>query len=301
MRENKGKFFGDFKKVICILVTTFNRINVTRMFLKRLSSELELSGFEADIYIVDDGSTDGTAEMIMKDYPQVNLIRGTGQLYWAGSVHLAIESLGKRLTRYSAILHLNDDVELNCGSLNSLFSIFQKERAIIGGAVLTRIGEIESTGSVLGKICKPRVRKLSPTGEVQHCDALPGQILLIPTEIFFKLGGFDKNLKYSLIDLEFTIRASRSGFPVLLAPKPLGTTEIQHNYYLESSSKRGTLKDLIGQIPMHPKGPHYKDSIYYLRKVSPVLWWIWIIPYYRGFFVAILMSWVSMIGKQTTK
>lgn len=286
--------------MLCIIVTTFNRLNVTQKFLNNLVAEISYSSLSADIYVVDDGSTDGTAEMIVKDFPHINLINGTGHLYWASSVHLAIQVIGERLSTYLGILHLNDDILLNRGSLDLLFSICQEERAIVGGAVLTKSGEIESTGSILGKICKPRMRKLIPTNEVQACDVLPGQILLIPTEIFLRLGGFDKNLKYSFIDLEFTLRASRSGFKVLLGPNSLATTETKHNYFRETSAKRGNLRDLTEEILLHPKGPHYKDSIYYLKKVSPILWWLWVIPFYRGFFVAVLMSWATRLRSPAT-
>jgi GT2 family glycosyltransferase len=286
--------------VLCILVTTYNRRSVTKRFLSNLVFELSESSVDADIFIVDDGSTDGTPEMISRDYPVVNLIHGNGDLYWASSVNLAIEAIGERLKNYWGILHLNDDILLNRGSLDALLSIDRKKKAIVGGAVLTQRGEIESSGSVLGKICKPRMRKLIPDGEVQVCDVLPGQILLIPTEIFFALGGFDKSLKYSFIDLEFTLRASRSGFKVLLAPHPLATTEAKHDYFKETSSKRGTLRELVNEILLHPKGPHFRDSVCYLKKVSPYLWWLWIIPFYRGFFVAVLMSWITKFRRKGT-
>jgi GT2 family glycosyltransferase len=286
--------------MLCILVTTYNRISVTERFLSNLFFELSKSSINADILIVDDGSTDGTPEMISRNYPEVNLLHGNGKLYWARSVNLAINAIGEKLKNYSGILHLNDDILLNRGSLEVLLSICQEKQAIVGGAVVTQKGELESTGRILGKICKPRMRDLIPNGEVQGCDVLPGQILLIPTEIFFALGGFDKKLNYSLIDLEFTLRASRSGVLVLLAPQPLATTEAKHNYFMETSSKRGTLRELVKEILLHPKGPYYRDSVCYLKKVSPYLWWLWIIPFYRGFFVAVLMSWITKFRRKVT-
>lgn len=280
---------------ICILVTTFNRRNTTRRFLKSLVSQLERFELPATIVLVDDASSDGTAEMIADEFPQIVLLHGTGHLYWAGGVRLAIDYLGMKLYDFRGILLVNDDIVLSDGSISSMISLADSYGGLIGGTVVTHAGEIESSGSSLGLICKPKPRLRVANGKVQNCDLLPGHIMYIPMFVYRKLGGFNKNLPYRFIDLEFSLRAKRAGFPVLLAPKIVAFAEEVHNYYQETSSMRGTLPELVRGILFHPKGPHWRESVYYLRKVSPLIWWVWLPFFYRAFFVAVFRSYYERL------
>jgi GT2 family glycosyltransferase len=176
-----------------------------------------------------------------------------------------------------------------------MIDIAEKFDALIGGTVVTYSGEIESSGSSLGLICKPKPKIKIANGKIQDCDLLPGHIMYIPMSIYRKLGGFDRNLPYRFIDLEFSLRAKRSGIRVLLAPEVVAFTEEVHNYYKETSSKRGTLPLLVKEILLDPKGPHWRESTYYLRKVSPILWWLWLPFFYRAFFVAVFRSYLEKL------
>jgi GT2 family glycosyltransferase len=119
--------------------------------------------------------------------------------------------------------------------------------------------------------------------------------MYIPMSIYRRLGGFDEKLPYRFIDLEFSLRAKRSGFRVLLAPEVVAFTEEVHNYYEETSSKRGSLSTLVRNILLDPKGPHWRESANYLRKVSPILWWLWLPFFYRAFFVAVFRSYFEKL------
>ena len=129
---------------ICIIVTTFNRRDTTRRFLESLMLQLEQFRTSATIVLVDDASSDGTAQMVMKEFPKVVLLHGTGQLYWAGGVHLAINHLSRKLKDFRGILLINDDVVLDDKSISSMIEIAEKHEALIGGTVVTYSGEIES-------------------------------------------------------------------------------------------------------------------------------------------------------------
>lgn len=244
---------------------------------------------------MDDLSPDGTGDAVSKRFPDVNVIYGNGELYWAGGVRLILEIISKDLKEYDAILLINDDVMLNTGSLDSLVNHGFSQNAIIGGTVLARDGQLESSGSLLGRFCKPKPRLLIANGHLQKCDLLPGHIMLVPMDIYETLNGFDKQLPFRFLDLEFTHRASKSGITVLLAPEVVAITDEVHDYYQETSSMRGSLSQLIRGILLDPKGPYWRESAYYLRKVSPILWWLWLPFFYRAFFVAVFRSYFERI------
>jgi GT2 family glycosyltransferase len=280
---------------ICIIVTTFNRRDITERFLESLATETRKGRIKNRIYIVDDASTDGTKGMIESQYPEVVLLSGNGQLYWAGGVRLALDVIGSEISSFKGILLVNDDVVLAAGSISRVIALSESQNAIVGGTVMTSTGDVESSGSVLGKFCKPKPRLRIANGSPQSCDLMPGHLLYIPIEIFQTLNGFDPKLPYRFIDLEFTLRARRAGLPVLLAPDVVAFTDEVHDYYKETSSMRGTFRQLINRILLHPKGPHWRESAYYLRKVSPLLWWLWLPFFYRAFFVAVFKSYFERI------
>lgn len=288
---------------ICIIVTTFNRRDTTRRFLESLMQQLQKFRTSATVVLVDDASSDGTPEMVFKEFPKVILLHGTGQLYWAGGVRLAVNHLSEKLNDFRGILLINDDIVLADESISSMIKIAESHDALIGGTVIAYSGEIESSGSSLGLICKPKTKLKIANGKVQDCDLLPGHIMYIPMPVYRKLGGFDEKLPYRFIDLEFSLRAKRAGIRVLLAPEILAFTDEVHDYFKETSSIRGTLPSLIRKVLLDPKGPHWRESAYYLRKVSPVLWWLWLPFFYRAFFVAVFRSYfekLPFIGKLTT-
>ena len=250
--------------------------------------------------LVDDRSPDQTGFYVKERFPQVEVFIGDGSLYWAGGVRLILDNLKESILTYDGIVLLNDDILLLEGGLDSLIDIAFHFDAIAGGMVTTRRGDLESSGSDLGLICRPKVRVKRANGKVQRCQLLPGHIMVIPMQIYKKLNGFDRDLPYRFLDLEFTLRATRAGVPVLLAPEVVAHTEQVHHYYAETSSMRGSLRQLIDAILLSPKGPHWRESVKYLKKVSPLLWWLWLPFFYRAFFVAVFLSYFEKFSKCTT-
>lgn len=285
----------NYSKKVVVFITSFNRRETTLRFLESLCTEASRSRHFISIYLMDDSSPDGTGKAVSEKYPDINVIYGNGNLYWVGGVRLIIETIGEDLRNYDAILLINDDIVMSPGSLDLLVHYGFSEDAIIGGTVCSRDGQIESSGSLLGRICKPKSRLLVANGQLQECDLMPGHVMLIPMGIYDSLNGFDKILPYRFLDLEFTLRASKNGKKVLLAPEIVAVTDEVHNYYLETSSMRGSIGNLVKGILLDPKGPYWKESVYYLRKVSPVIWWLWLPFFYRAFFVAVFRSYFEKL------
>ena len=106
-------------KNIAVLLTCFNRKEKTLVCLNSFFEADMPKGYEFDIYLVDDGSTDGTSEAVKENYPNIEIIKGNGNLYWAGGMRLAWTTALERKD-YDAFLLLNDDVILFDDFLDNL-------------------------------------------------------------------------------------------------------------------------------------------------------------------------------------
>ena len=94
-------------KKIAVLLTVFNRKTKTLECLQRLYALFPVEGYKIDIYLTDDGCTDGTPEAIKLQFPQVNIIHGDGDLYWNRGMYKAWQEAAKK--NYDFYLWLNDD------------------------------------------------------------------------------------------------------------------------------------------------------------------------------------------------
>lgn len=68
-------------QTIAVLLTVFNRKDKTLKCLQHLFNQLPIEGYSIDVYLTDDGCTDGTPEAVKEQYPQVNIIHGDGNLF----------------------------------------------------------------------------------------------------------------------------------------------------------------------------------------------------------------------------
>src|SRR5438270_419711 len=95
---------------IAVLMTVHNRRDQTLQSLAALHGQKLRPKVCVDTYLVDDGSTDGTAEAIRRQFPNVKVLQGTGNLYWVGGMRLAFAEAAH--VDYHYHLWLNDDTVL---------------------------------------------------------------------------------------------------------------------------------------------------------------------------------------------
>ena len=88
--------------------------------MRNLYKQTDFINFKTEIFLVDDNSTDGTSETIKKNFSDVNLIKGDGNLFWGGGTYLAWEEAIKK-KKFEYFLWLNDDTFLYPNALQMLF------------------------------------------------------------------------------------------------------------------------------------------------------------------------------------
>jgi GT2 family glycosyltransferase len=72
-------------KSIYIIIPVHNRKALTLACLENLRTNGDLQKYQ--VIVVDDGSSDRTAEEVAENYPEVNILKGNGNLWWTGAIN----------------------------------------------------------------------------------------------------------------------------------------------------------------------------------------------------------------------
>ena len=241
------------KMRIAVLMACHNRRVTTIKCLDQLFACERPEGVALEVWLVDDGSSDGTAEAVRKfgeqhaadkprtaedrhyssplprpaasspsSYPMIHLIRGDGNLYWCGGMRLAW-NMASQSHDYDGYLWLNDDTLLFRDALvimlneSALIKKMDGNSGVVCGAICDRDEEFITYGgrSKQGGL-------IEPSGEIQTVHTMNGNCVLIPNEIFKKVGNFLDYFTHALGDFDYGLRAKENGFSLYTTSKYVG-------------------------------------------------------------------------------
>ena len=112
---------------IAVLLTCYNRKEKTLNSLQSLNNAKKIKNTQLDIYLVDDGSIDGTSNSVSKLFNNVKIIKGNGDLFWNRGMHLAWTSAVNNCD-YDFYFWLNDDTLINNDTIEILLNTSQDKR-----------------------------------------------------------------------------------------------------------------------------------------------------------------------------
>lgn len=203
--------------MLYIVTPVFNRINFTKQYLYALNNQTTRN---FKIVIVDDGSTDGTSEMIKKNFPEVILLKEKGDLWWAEATNIGVKYSISNGANY--VMTLNDDTLPKPDFIEKmLYWSSLNPDVLLGAAALSHSSsEIIFGGnniSWINRTIKPVLETLTIEERfgLHEVNFFPGRGLLIPVEVFHQIGYYDSNnFPQTVADLDFTHRAARAGFKI---------------------------------------------------------------------------------------
>lgn len=194
---------------IAVLMTCHNRAEKTKECLVHLYDND--TNHKVDVYLVDDGSTDETSQIIREEFPDVILINGNGHLYWGGGMRLAWETASKN-GDYDFFIWLNDDTNLYEYAISSLFDAYEKYRESAGDSIITGACEEKRHSGKFSYGGKVDDEPCIPDGTVRECNIINGNVVLVPREIFLKIGNLSGDYTHSMGDYDYGLRAIEAGF-----------------------------------------------------------------------------------------
>lgn len=189
----------------CVLIPVFNRKALTLQCLERLAWTRGQAGWR--VIVVDDASTDGTAEAVQQAHPHVEVISGTGGLFWTGGMRLGMQHayhLGAEV-----FIWLNDDTHPDEASLRRLDRVVREHPDMV----------VASTPIVDGQVhvCHSLKRGRAPvTGaEFDVADVLAGYQVAFSRQVVDAIGfPDDRRWPHYAGDSSYTHTAHKKGFKV---------------------------------------------------------------------------------------
>lgn len=189
---------------LSIVVVSHNARAVLLECLGRLAQHYP----QAEVIVVDSGSSDGSAEAVEIQFSQFRLVRTENRGYPA-----AVNQGLARTTR-PYLVQMNSDVFLQEGDLEALLKAAQAhpKTALVGPTLITPEGNYQSFGPLYAlnywNLLRPRAVAW-----------ISGALTLMPRTAYETIGGMDERFFFYNDDLEWCTRARRKGWQVLLVPR----------------------------------------------------------------------------------
>ncbi len=192
-----------------IVIPVHNRRGVTLRCLAGLEGDGVFAW--ASVFVVDDGSTDGTGDAVRTRYPTATVLTGDGNLWWGGAIYLGMKTACEQGA--ACLIWLNDDCLPAPGTLRLLADHVLHTKGLATGWAETpsggRYGGFRKTRHGLQIVLPP------PPGGVLACDAAGGNCVAIARSVVDAIGLPDAaRLPHALLDVDYLLSATRRGFPL---------------------------------------------------------------------------------------
>jgi GT2 family glycosyltransferase len=220
----RRQFLEEGTALVSVCIANWNCRQLLRGCLESLQDQPQ--GLRLEVIVVDNGSTDGAADMVAREFPEVVLVRNaTNRGFSRASNQAAAKARGRYL------LFLNNDTVVPPGTLRRLVEFAERhpEVGMVGPRLRNAQGQVQvsyrqqpTMAALLHKttllrwtaLCKrayQRYRRQDfDPDTVRNVDVLMGAALLITRTRFQLVGGWDETFIFGGEDLELSMRVNQS-------------------------------------------------------------------------------------------
>ncbi len=206
---------------IAVVVLNWNGEALLQRFLPALVAHSE----EADLYVIDNASTDRSVAFVQQNYPDIHIVQNAENGGFVGGYNKGLTAI-----KADVFCLLNSDVEVTPGWLTPILRAFRTlpDAAIVQPKILDlkRPEYFEYAGAAGGFIdtlgypfCRGRIFDTLEKDRGQYDDTIEifwatGACLFIKSDVFYELNGFDEDYFAHQEEIDLCWRAKNAGHKV---------------------------------------------------------------------------------------
>lgn len=269
---------------LSIIIVSFNTKKILDDCLGSILRSLKLAVITYEVIVVDNGSTDGTRDMLAKKYPTVRPILNTENVGFGRG-----NNQGTKIAKGEYILFLNSDTVILNNSLYKLLSFGrQHPHAFIGPKLLNPDRSPQSScgpfltipvvfASLFLKGDFIGLTRWSPN-RVRKVDWVSGAALLAPRKLLMQDLLFDEKIFMYMEEIDLLLRARMKGYPTYFYPRSL----IVHLGAASSTNKRkgpvlNIYRGLLYLYKKHGSGPGLFTVRVMLKTKAVIAWCVGVV------------------------
>jgi GT2 family glycosyltransferase len=229
--DSQSGQFEDQLRVL-LLVVCFDRVGVTLRNLRQLFDVFDkMPSVDLKVFLVDDASPDGTGDAVRSAFPQIEVINGSGHLWWNGGMCAAYD-VAKSSGPSDAYLLFNDDLWLEPDGVAKCLETFrhfnlERPTIVVGPTLSADRKTTTFSAYIRSSPFRPlNLARLLPNGAPRFADTFNGNFVLVPKALMDKLGGPDPQFHQHFGDLDLGFRAQRLGAPIVLCGQHVGVCDV---------------------------------------------------------------------------
>jgi N-acetylglucosaminyl-diphospho-decaprenol L-rhamnosyltransferase len=234
---------------LSIVVPTFNTGRMTLRCCRAVQAAMPAS---SELLVIDDGSSDGTAELLERELPSVRVVRLEANRGYAVAANRGVEEASG-----AVVLLLNSDAVVDPPALRALVDAFAADPmlGVAGAGLVSDDGTaqwsggrtptllwiaavVSGAGAMLGRLRRRRARA-EPRPETdrnsrREVDWVSGAAMAFRRQVWDVAGPLDERFRFYCQDLVFCLAARDRGWRIRIVPEArvmhaLGATIAGHD------------------------------------------------------------------------